>query len=247
MKKIVVLVFLSILLMTNIAYAEPIKFLNLEWGATFYDFLNALLSNGMDGQTPCDYKTEDCFSLASYETHNQTAYGDTYTELYTMTVTLYNQGNEVWEIGGQSVYKITGTFVPGTVVKDDGMTYYPGDYRYARLVRVELELGKREAHSFGSTYVGFDMLNDVFNDMKAKLRAVYGENYVLDYSASGKTELLTWSQDNGWVELERIDGKVSSNGITVQGVHTNLTYGFNDVSFISNIWKDYHKDDLKGL
>lgn len=42
-------------------------------------------------------------------------------------------------------------------------------------------------------------------------------------------------------------GTLSSSGIVAQGVDTKLIYGFNDVSFISGIWKDFHKDDLDGL
>lgn len=247
MKKTIVAMFLYLLLIVSVASAEPIRFLNLEWGASLSDLCGALISEGLDGETPLYYNKEDSFTLASYETHDEISYRDTYTELYTMTATFSDHGNQIWEIGGQPVYKIIATFVPGTILKDDGITYYTRDHRYARLVRVEVELQSHEASSFGTTYIGFDSLYNVFNDLKAKLSTVYGDNYHRTYSGSGMTESLTWSSDNGWVELEKVDSKVSSGGITVQGVYTKLIYGFNDLTIISNIWKDYHKDDLKGL
>lgn len=249
MRKIIIAILLSMVLVSNVACAESIDFLDLKWGASFNEFLTALMSNGLDGKTPCHYKKEDSFSLSSYTTHDEIAYGDTYTELYTTTVELYDQGKMVWEIGGQPVYKIIGTFVPGTIVKDDGLAYYSGDIKLARLVRVELELGTREAQSFGSTRVGFDTIYDTFNDMKNKLCAVYGDDYKYSDSSVRKTEFtsITWNQGNGWVELKKVDSTLSSSGVVVQGVDTKLIYGFNDVSFISGIWKDFHKDDLDGL
>lgn len=247
MKKSIIAMVLALLLFMNIAQAETITFLDLPWGTSYINFVQTLMNNGLDGKTPCTLDVnKDNFALTSYTTHDHSKYGDTYTELWTMTVDFYNAGNKIWEIGGQDVYKITATFVPGTVLKDDGKSYYTSDYALARLVRVKLELGKREASSFGNTYIGFDTLFDIYNDIKTKLQAVYGEFYYSD--KEGKyTYNFTWSQDDGWVELKRVNASLSQNGITVEAVDTYLTYGFDDVTFITNIWKDYHKNDLKGL
>ena len=247
MRKSIIALILLLLLSMNIAHAETIMFLDLPWGASYIDFVQALINNGVDGKTPCTLDVnKDNFTLSSYTTHDHSKYGDTYTELWTMTVDLYNAGEKIWEIGGQDVYKITGTFVPGTIIKDDGKSHYTSDYAFARLVRVELELGRREATAFGNTRIGFDTLFDVYNDIKTKLQAVYGDFCYSD--KEGKyTYTYTWSQDDGWVELKRIYASLSQNGITVEGVDTYLTDGFDDGRFITNIWKDYHKDDLKGL